>query len=111
MQTYSKECPRAAAATARPVHTATRMSWQALLMHAQAAAFIVLCLTYLMLMQVCLIAVAVLWGTYSPAYRLIYAQPGPPQPPVLTALRASLQALLLIPPAALQASRASKKSR
>ena len=107
MQTYSKECPRAAAATARPVHTATRMSWQALLMHA----LIVLCLTYLMLMQVCLIAVAVLWGTYSPAYRLIYAQPGPPQPPVLTALRASLQALLLIPPAALQASRASKKSR
>ena len=48
------------------------------------------------LLQVCLLSVAFLWGTYSPAVRLVYAQPGAPLPEVLTAVRAVLQAGLLL---------------
>ena len=47
-------------------------------------------------MQVCVLTVALLWGSYSPAVRLVYSQPGPPVPEVLTAVRALLQAGVLL---------------
>lgn len=54
------------------------------------------CLQQPSLPQVYLLIVAFLWGTYSPAVRLIYSQPGPPQPEVLTAVRSCLQAGTLL---------------
>ena len=79
--------------------------------------------------QLMLVVVALLWGTYSPAvrynqmatldppycclhhtrlhhfcvsFRILFTQDGPPTPLALTAIRASLQSLVLIIPAALR---------
>ena len=41
-----------------------------------------------------LLCVPVLWGVYSPAVRLLYAQPGPPRPSALAAVRGLLSTLL-----------------
>ena len=39
----------------------------------------------------------ILWGVYSPAVRLLYAQPGPPRPSALAAVRGLLSTLLQLP--------------
>ena len=46
--------------------------------------------------QLCLCGVAVLWGTYSPVVRYIYACDGPPSPAALTAVRTVIQAVVLL---------------
>lgn len=46
--------------------------------------------------QLCLCGVAVLWGTYSPVVRYIYACDGPPSPAALTAVRTVIQAFVLL---------------
>ena len=46
--------------------------------------------------QLCLCGVAVLWGTYSPVVRFIYASDGPPSPATLTAVRTVIQAAVLL---------------
>ena len=46
--------------------------------------------------QLCLCGVAILWGSYSPIVRYIYASPGPPSPAAFTAVRAVVQAGLLL---------------
>lgn len=45
-----------------------------------------------------LLAVAVIWGTYSPVLRYLYQLDGPPTPAVLTAVRGTFQALILLLP-------------
>ncbi len=39
-----------------------------------------------------LTSVALLWGSYGPTLRLLYALPGPPHPAALTAVRGIIQA-------------------
>lgn len=46
--------------------------------------------------QLCLCGVAILWGSYSPVVRYIYACPGPPTPAALTAIRTVIQAVALL---------------
>lgn len=46
--------------------------------------------------QLCLCGVALLWGTYSPSVRYLYATPGPPTPVALTAIRTVMQAVVLL---------------
>lgn len=46
--------------------------------------------------QLCLCGVAILWGTYSPVVRYIYACDGPPSPAALTAVRTVIQAAVLL---------------
>lgn len=45
--------------------------------------------------QLCIAACALLWGTYAPALRLAYNSPLPPDPAVVTAFRALIQATVL----------------
>lgn len=45
--------------------------------------------------QLCIAACALLWGTYAPALRLAYNSPMPPDPAVVTAFRALIQATVL----------------
>ncbi|KAK9854214.1 hypothetical protein WJX84_007270 [Apatococcus fuscideae] len=45
--------------------------------------------------QLCIAACALLWGTYAPALRLAYNSPLPPDPAVVTAIRAMIQAAVL----------------
>lgn len=44
----------------------------------------------------CLLLVSLLWGTYTPALRLVYGMPGPPNAAVVTGVRGALQVLLLL---------------
>lgn len=46
--------------------------------------------------QLCLCGVAILWGSYSPVVRYIYACSGPPTPAALTAVRTVIQAAVLL---------------
>lgn len=46
--------------------------------------------------QLCLCGVAILWGTYSPVVRYIYASKGAPSPAALTAIRTVIQAVVLL---------------
>ena len=46
--------------------------------------------------QLCLCGVAILWGSYSPVVRYIYACSGPPSPAALTAVRTVIQAAVLL---------------
>ena len=45
--------------------------------------------------QICIAGCALLWGTYTPAIRLAYNSPLPPDPAVVTAVRATIQATVL----------------
>lgn len=49
----------------------------------------------LLVAQLCIAACALLWGTYAPALRLAYNSPFPPDPAVVTAVRAAIQATVL----------------
>ena len=61
-----------------------------------------------LLAQLSLIAVAFIWGTYSPALRYLYeSTEGPPSPAVLTAVRGVIQAALLLLPSLLSGALAS----
>ena len=44
-----------------------------------------------------LTSVALLWGTYGPTLRLLYALPGPPHPAALTTARSIIQVLPQLP--------------
>ncbi|KAK9908711.1 hypothetical protein WJX75_001852 [Coccomyxa subellipsoidea] len=46
--------------------------------------------------QLCLMCVAALWGSYGPAIRYIYSFKGPPSAEALTAVKAVLQAAILL---------------
>ncbi|CAL8460827.1 g358 [Coccomyxa elongata] len=46
--------------------------------------------------QLCLMGVAMLWGSYGPAIRYVYSLKGPPSAEALTAVRAVLQAVILL---------------
>ncbi len=53
------------------------------------------------LAQLSLLAVAFIWGTYTPALRFLYQTPGPPSAAVLTGVRSTIQALTLVLPSLL----------
>ncbi|BDA41739.1 hypothetical protein COCOBI_02-5320 [Coccomyxa sp. Obi] len=46
--------------------------------------------------QLCLMGVAMLWGSYGPAIRYVYSLKGPPSAEALTAVKAVLQAVVLL---------------